>query len=281
MPSATCKAALSRSSACSSKWPSTRRTIACGWSATWSTAAPIAGNPALSLRHARLTGLRAGQPRPAPAGGRNNIERLKKGDTLREILEAPDRRPARLAAPAKLCTTTNRDRLVHAGIPPQWTLRKALKYAAEVEALRDDNLFQAVPRRHVRQRAGKWDSDLTGVDRLRVITNYFTRMRFCTADGKLDLKSKEGLDTAPRATSPGSSTRSAKPAAREDHLRPLGRPGRRCPRAGRLALDTGCVWGGAMTLMNVDSGERHRCDAPARAPPAPPAAPRSPEGTAP
>jgi bis(5'-nucleosyl)-tetraphosphatase (symmetrical) len=48
----------------------------------------------------------------------------------------------------------------------------------------------------------KWDSDLTGVDRLRVITNYFTRMRFCTADGKLDLKSKEGLDTAP--TSPGS-----------------------------------------------------------------------------
>ncbi|MDP0694075.1 diadenosine tetraphosphatase, partial [Klebsiella pneumoniae] len=48
----------------------------------------------------------------------------------------------------------------------------------------------------------KWDKKLHGIDRLRVITNYFTRMRFCTEDGKLDLKSKEGHDTAPPGHAP-------------------------------------------------------------------------------
>lgn len=60
----------------------------------------------------------------------------------------------------------------------------------------------------------KWDKKLHGIDRLRVITNYFTRMRFCTEDGKLDLKSKEGLDTAPPGYAPGSASLRARPAVR-------------------------------------------------------------------
>jgi len=105
----------------------------------------------------------------------------------------------------------------------------------------------------------KWDSELTGVTRLRVITNYFTRMRFCTAEGKLDLKSKEGLDTAPPGYKPWFQHKERKTrglriifghwAALEGDVR----------EPGISALDTGCVWGGSLTLMNVDSGERVSC----------------------
>jgi bis(5'-nucleosyl)-tetraphosphatase (symmetrical) len=189
----------------------------------------------------------------------HNIERLKKATPCAKSSKRRTR-PTCSTGCASKAHALRRARgiaMVHAGIPPQWTLRKALKWPPKSKKCATTTLKLYLDGMYGNEPA-KWDSDLTGVDRLRVITNYFTRMRFCTADGKLDLKSKEGLDTAP--TSPGSSTRTARPAAREDHLRPLGRPGRPRRRAGRLALDTGCVWGGAMTLMNVDSGERHRCD---------------------
>jgi hypothetical protein len=64
--------------------------IACGWWATWSTAAPIAGNPALPVLHARVAGVRTGQPRPAPAGRLAQHRAPEESDTLREIIEAPD-----------------------------------------------------------------------------------------------------------------------------------------------------------------------------------------------
>jgi len=150
--------------------------------------------------------------------------------------------------------------LVHAGIPPQWSLRKALKCAAEVEtALRDDNLLPPYLDGMYGNDPAKWDNDLKGVTRLRVITNYFTRMRFCTAEGKLDLKSKEGLGTAPPGYKPWFQHKERKTkglkiifghwAALEGNIN----------EPGISALDTGCVWGGALTLMNVDSFERLSC----------------------
>ena len=193
----------------------------------------------------------------------HNIERLKKSDTLNEILAAPD--SAELLEWVRQQKLMHYDEarniaLVHAGIPPQWSLRKALKCAAEVEeALRDDNRFPAYLDGMYGNEPLKWDTDLKGVTRLRVITNYFTRMRFCTAEGKLDLKSKEGLGTAPHGYKPWfqhqeRKTREVKIifghwAALEGH----------CNEPGVFALDTGCVWGGALTLMNVDTGARVSC----------------------
>ncbi|MCI8208451.1 diadenosine tetraphosphatase [Pseudomonas sp. S25] len=193
-----------------------------------------------------------------------NIERLKKGDTLREILEAPDR--------DNLLQWVRRQKLlhydagrnvamVHAGIPPQWSLKKAIKCAAEVEtALQDDALYQSYLEGMYGNEPSKWDSDLQGVTRLRVITNYFTRMRFCTSEGKLDLKGKEGVDTAlpgyqPWFKHPERKTRDVKIifghwAALEG----------RCDEPDVYALDTGCVWGSAMTMLNVDTFERYLCD---------------------
>ncbi|MGZ0786423.1 symmetrical bis(5'-nucleosyl)-tetraphosphatase [Pseudomonas saponiphila] len=193
-----------------------------------------------------------------------NIERLKKSDTLREILEAPDREELLQWLRQQKLMHYDEARnvaLVHAGIAPQWSLKKALKCAAEVEeALRDDNLFEPFLDGMYGNDPAKWDSDLKGVTRLRVITNYFTRMRFCTSEGKLDLKSKEGLDTAPAGYAPWFSHKERKTrdlkiifghwAALEGHSN----------QPGIFALDSGCVWGGSMTLLNVDSGVRLTCD---------------------
>ncbi|WP_137820017.1 symmetrical bis(5'-nucleosyl)-tetraphosphatase [Pseudomonas sp. 2FG] len=194
----------------------------------------------------------------------HNIERLKKADTLREILEAPDRDDLLdwLRRQKLLHYDAERDiALVHAGIPPQWTLKKALQCAAEVEeALLDDTRLPLFLDGMYGNEPTKWDKDLKGVTRLRVITNYFTRMRFCKADGTLDLKSKEGLGSAPPGYAPWFSYAERKTRGLKLIFGHWAALEGQCHEPGLFALDTGCVWGGALTLLNVDSGERHRCD---------------------
>ena len=193
----------------------------------------------------------------------SKIERLKKADTLREILEAPDAKELLewLRQQKLLHYDEIRDMvLVHAGIPPQWSLRKALKCAAEVEAaLRDDNLFAPYLDGMYGNEPAKWDSDLKGVTRLRVITNYFTRMRFCTSEGKLDLKGKEGADTAPPGYAPWFKHKDRKTRGLKIIFGHWAALEGRCDEPGVIALDTGCVWGGAMTLLNIDTGVRLSC----------------------
>ncbi|MGY4490986.1 symmetrical bis(5'-nucleosyl)-tetraphosphatase [Pseudomonas sp. TE3610] len=194
----------------------------------------------------------------------SNIERLKKSDTLREIIEAPDGPDLLdwLRRQKLMHYDEQRDMaLVHAGIPPQWSLKKALRCAAEVEqALRDDNLFKPFLDGMYGNEPAKWNNNLTGVDRLRVITNYFTRMRFCTAQGKLELKGKEGADSAPPGYKPWFSFRERRTRGLKIIFGHWAALEGKCDVPGVFALDTGCVWGGAMTLMNVDTGERIGCD---------------------
>jgi bis(5'-nucleosyl)-tetraphosphatase (symmetrical) len=193
-----------------------------------------------------------------------NIERLKKNDTLREVLQAPDSADLLewLRQQKLMHYDAERDiALVHAGIPPQWTLKKALKYASEVEdALRDDNLINPFLDGMYGNEPAKWDPDLHGVTRLRVITNYFTRMRFCTSEGKLDLKSKEGVGTALPGYAPWFSHKDRKTKGLKIIFGHWAALEGKCSEPGLYALDTGCVWGGSMTLMNVDTGQLHHCD---------------------
>jgi bis(5'-nucleosyl)-tetraphosphatase (symmetrical) len=193
----------------------------------------------------------------------HNIERLKKADTLREILDAPDRPELLDWLRQQNLMHYDEQRniaLVHAGIPPQWSLRKALKCAAEVEeALRDDNRITPYLDGMYGNEPTKWNNDLTGVERLRVITNYFTRMRFCTSEGKLDLKGKEGIDTAPLGYAPWFKYKERKTKGLKIIFGHWAALEGRCDEPGFFALDTGCVWGGAMTLMNVDTGVRLQC----------------------
>ncbi|MDY7562179.1 symmetrical bis(5'-nucleosyl)-tetraphosphatase [Pseudomonas sp. 10B1] len=196
------------------------------------------------------------------------IERLKKNDTLREVLEAADRdlllewlRQQKLMH----YDPVRKIAMVHAGIAPQWTLNKALSYAKEVEsALRDDNLVEPFLDGMYGNEPAKWQSSLQGVTRLRVITNYFTRMRFCTSDGTLDLKTKEGVGTALPGYAPWFSHPERKTKGQKIIFGHWAALEGKCTEPGIFALDTGCVWGGAMTLLNVDTLERHSCECDAK-----------------
>ena len=116
----------------------------------------------------------------------------KDGDTLDEVLDAPDRDQLLewlLGRPLAVFDEPRGDFLVHAGLVPEWTPRVAAKLAREVEAvLRDDarTLFDAM----YGNKPDKWSDSLRGMDRLRFVINAFTRMRFCQRDGTVDLKVK-------------------------------------------------------------------------------------------
>ena len=203
----------------------------------------------------------------------HNRERLKKADTLQEILDAPDRDELLnwLRQQPLLHYDAERDTLlVHAGIPPQWTLSKALKRAAEVQdALRDDTRLPLFLEGMYGNQPARWDKGLRGIERLRVITNYLTRMRFCSADGSLDLKSKEGLDSAPAGFAPWFSYANRKTRKHKIIFGHWAALEGRCSQPNLFALDSGCVWGGAMTLLNLDSGDKHLCHCHAQQRPAP------------
>lgn len=153
--------------------------------------------------------------------------------------------------------------MVHAGIPPIWTVEETLGYAKEVESVLQgpDNsvFFEAM----YGNDPVVWSDDLTGMTRLRVITNYLTRMRYCTKKGKLDLVNKgpkpktdalKGKKVAPWFKYEHRLT--AKDTIIFGHWASL-EGVTKSPNA--IALDTGCVWGNKMTLLDLDSRTFHRC----------------------
>jgi bis(5'-nucleosyl)-tetraphosphatase (symmetrical) len=178
-------------------------------------------------------------------------------DTLRELLDAPDReawiewvraRPLAIERHGWLC--------VHAGVAPAWTAFKTLALAAEVEAmLRGPDLAGFLPRMYGNQPA-RWDEALEGAERWRFVINVLTRIRFVDAkDGTLDFKIKEGAGAAPPGLvpwfeAPGRASEGTPIAF--GHWSTLGL----INRPDLLSLDTGCVWGGSLTAVRVDGGRR-------------------------
>lgn len=187
-------------------------------------------------------------------------------DTLDKILKARDRdKLLSWLAQQPLMHHEYDHTLVHAGIPPQWTLQQALGYAREVErALRGPDQVKFLAAMYGNKPA-LWSEDLSGMTRLRVITNYLTRMRFCTRQGELDLSNK-GSSPTPGLVSPGGEKVSAwfshkgrKTAGDRiifGHWATL-QGATNNPNA--IGLDTGCVWDGAMTLYHLESGEVTQC----------------------
>ncbi len=151
--------------------------------------------------------------------------------------------------------------MVHAGIPPQWSIQDALARAEELQlVLRDDSLLLPFLDGMYGDQPAVWSDDLSGIERLRVITNYFTRMRFCSAEGELNLTAKEGPDNAPSGFAPWFSHPHR--LTRNDtilfgHWAALEGQSS-SPKA--IALDTGCVWGGKMSLYNIDNQHFERCN---------------------
>lgn len=178
--------------------------------------------------------------------------------TLDAILAAPDRdelidwlchRPL-LHHDAGLGFT-----LLHAGLPPQWDLAQAQACAAEVEAVlrgpRLPEFLKDMYGNHPR----RWSAELTGHERLRFSINCFTRMRYCDADGRLDLGSKGPPGSQPAGQLPW--FRVPGRASRDlnivfGHWSTLGE----CNDPGVYPIDSGCLWGGALTALRIDATPR-------------------------
>jgi bis(5'-nucleosyl)-tetraphosphatase (symmetrical) len=194
------------------------------------------------------------------------VRQASRSDTLDKILKAPDRdRLLNWLAQQPLIHHEHGYTLVHAGIPPQWSVQEALGYAAEVEAvLRGPDRAQFLGAMYGNE-PPQWSDDLTGMTRLRVITNYLTRMRFCTKQGRLDLQSK-GSSPTPGAPivddEPVSAWYSHKGRKTANDRIVFGHWATIAGRTNHpnaIALDTGCVWNGALSLYHLDSGQLTRC----------------------
>jgi bis(5'-nucleosyl)-tetraphosphatase (symmetrical) len=99
----------------------------------------------------------------------------------------------------------------------------------------------------------QWDAALTGPDRLRVIVNAFTRLRFCNAQGVMEFDTKESADQAPPGFMPWFDVPGRRTAGQPiafGHWSTLGQ----VQRADVLPLDSGCVWGGHLTLARIGDG---------------------------
>jgi bis(5'-nucleosyl)-tetraphosphatase (symmetrical) len=175
-------------------------------------------------------------------------------DTLQNILSAPDRHDLlEWLRHQPLLISEGDYTLVHAGIPPQWTLAEAKAYAAEVEAALRSPASSRVYFRHMYgNQPRQWRDDLEGTDRLRLITNYLTRMRYCDARGTLEMTNKQPPSAAPPGYLPWYAHSNRQTRGNKivfGHWASLN--GSVGDEKNLFPLDTGCVWGGRMRLMSL------------------------------
>lgn len=181
----------------------------------------------------------------------HGVRKPHRSDTVQDILDAPDRhalltwlrhRPMALMAQGWL--------LVHAGVLPQWDAAQTLALAHELERELQGADWGVLMHNLYGNRPDQWRDDLRGYDRLRVIVNALTRLRFCSADGVMEFDTKDSAEAAPAGFMPWFEVpgrRSAGTPVAFGHWSTLGA----VQRPGVLPLDTGCVWGGCLTAARV------------------------------
>jgi bis(5'-nucleosyl)-tetraphosphatase (symmetrical) len=179
--------------------------------------------------------------------------RASKKDTLEAVLSAPDRdelidwlrhRPLLHHSEKKGFT------LIHAGLPPQWDLAQAQACARELEQVLQGPEHLAFLEQMYGNEPARWSDELRGMERLRFITNCFTRLRWCTADGELLLNEKGGLQKPVPGALPW--FRLPDRRTREErilfgHWSTIGF----LAENNCWALDSGCLWGGRLSLLRV------------------------------
>ncbi|MCQ9376047.1 symmetrical bis(5'-nucleosyl)-tetraphosphatase [Methyloversatilis sp. XJ19-13] len=183
------------------------------------------------------------------AAGQGKRHRL---DTFHHVLDAPDgdelidwlrQRP--------MMHVEGDYAMVHAGLLPQWDIAQALALAHEVEAaLRGPQSVEFMQRMWGSEPA-QWRDDLHGWDRLRIVVNALTRMRFCTPDGRMEFHSKGAPEEPPDGYLPWFDNAAARWRSHTvvcGHWSALGY--RTADHV--IALDSGCLWGGALTALRLD-----------------------------
>lgn len=179
------------------------------------------------------------------------VRRAGKSDTLDDILTASDREELLTWLRFRPLALRERDFLiVHAGVLPQWEPQQVMELAAEVEEQLQGGNWEGFLADVFGNRADRWDRGLKGIERQRVIVNALTRLRYCSAEGVMDLKTKEGPCNAPTGFMPWFDVpgrRTADVTMVVGHWSTLGL----VMRPNLLALDTSCVWGGQLTAVRL------------------------------
>ena len=190
----------------------------------------------------------------------NSLKREHKSDTLQALLHAPDKhvlltwlRNQPLMLIANDCNNKSHV-MVHAGLLPQWTIEQAYKLAHEVEATLQSEQYLDFLANMYGNLPDFWHDNLIGIDRLRVITNAMTRMRICTLAGEINLTFKGELADVPIGyiawlDAPNRQSQNVPIVC--GHWSALGLQ----QRNNVTTLDTGCLWGGQLTALCLESRE--------------------------
>jgi bis(5'-nucleosyl)-tetraphosphatase (symmetrical) len=194
--------------------------------------------------------------------------RESKDDTIESILVAPDREELMAWLRIQpLFHVEGEYAMVHAGLLPHWTVGQALELSDEVSAALSrkkryidflENMWGSKP--------DHWDEEFEGWDRLRVIVNAMTRMRFCSQDGVMEFHAKGKPDNAPAGYMPWFAVPQRASLTHTlvcGHWSALGLR----TEEKLLALDTGCLWGGQLTAVRLE--DRKVFQVPSRQPPGP------------
>lgn len=185
------------------------------------------------------------------------LRQLKNKDTTMDLLDSHERADiVDWFRQLPLALWIEGHLIVHAGLVPEWTKDQALTYAAEVSTTLRGPSYRDFLAQMYGDQPDRWDPDLIGLPRLRVITNVLTRLRFCAADGSMNLENKLAPEFAPPGMAPWFSH--AERAAGETpivfgHWAALDG---RCPVPYIYAVDTGCVWGRTLTCLRLDDHRR-------------------------
>ena len=178
--------------------------------------------------------------------------RAHKGDTLDAILAAPDRDELlHWLRRQKLAWREGGFLMVHAGVMPGWSVDDAMLRAAEAEAALQGAHYRDFFAQMYGNAPIAWDDRLQGIERLRVIVNAFTRLRYCSDKGEMEFHHKGAPGTQPAGWLPWFEVpgrRSAGTAIVIGHWSTLGL----INRPDLITLDTGCLWGGKLTAVRLE-----------------------------
>ncbi|WP_018152536.1 symmetrical bis(5'-nucleosyl)-tetraphosphatase [Leeia oryzae] len=178
--------------------------------------------------------------------------KINPSDTIQPVLDAPDRDELLdWLRQQPLAREESGYLIVHAGLMPAWDKKTALKLSREVEKELQGKRWKKFLSQLWGNKPGHWDDRLEGIDRLRVIVNAMTRLRFINASGDIDFKYKGEIDGAPAGLTPWFEVPNRKSATERlifGHWSALG-----LRQTDYLqALDTGCVWGGQLTALRLE-----------------------------
>ncbi|AIT09161.1 diadenosine tetraphosphatase [Candidatus Francisella endociliophora] len=185
-----------------------------------------------------------------PSSNKNTFDEMLNASNLKEIQEWLCNQP--------LLTQINDTFISHAGIPHTWSPKKALKRAKEVEfVFKNETTRKLLLANLFNNEGDKWSKDLEGFERWLCILNYFTRMRTIDKDGKLNLKFSSTIEQVPENFKPWFKLKHKKFDRKKIIFGHWAAIKGETKDKDRIALDTGCVFGGRLTCYCIETEKKY------------------------